>query len=95
MMGFSLRTLAVIGFGATFAIAANMVALAMVGKINEKLPENERMSYLGWDASVRRKYKILYPHGKLVYVFDMLVALVVACFPILLWTMGFFGGRAR
>jgi hypothetical protein len=50
------------------AIFGNMLALVMVGKVNERLPEPERISYLWWTRYVLKKYEQLYPDGKLGYL---------------------------
>lgn len=92
-MIFSARSLILGGIIGTFAIIANMLALVIVGRINERAAENEKVSYLLWNASIRKRYKKLYPEGKLVYVFDLSVALMFACVPLALWSMGFFGGQ--
>jgi hypothetical protein len=76
-----------------FAIMANMLALVIVGQINEKVPANERLSYFGWDSRIRKLHKHLYPKSKLVLFFDLCGILMVACIPIVLWSMGFFNRR--
>jgi hypothetical protein len=92
-MPFSVRTLIVIAIGAGFAVMGNMLALVIIGQINEKVPENERLSYFRWGLGIRKLHKHLYPKSKLVLFFDLCGILMVACFPILLWSMGFFDRR--
>ena len=58
-MPISIPTLLVIAIGGGFAIAGNMMAYVMVGQINQKLAESERLSYWGWDLTIRRKHKQL------------------------------------
>lgn len=89
MIQFPLRALVVMLVGGGFAVLANMLALIMAGKINERVRAGERVSYLGWDASIRGKFKQLYPGHKLVLLFDLSIALMLVCFPILLWTWVF------
>jgi len=54
----------------TFAVIANMISFAMIGKINTKLPASEQFSYLWWGTNVRKKYKELYPKDTLVFWLD-------------------------
>jgi len=42
-----------------------MVSFIMIGKINERVPESERISYFWWGTEVRKRYKQLYPASKL------------------------------
>jgi hypothetical protein len=69
--------------GATAAVLANMISLVMIGKINERLPENRRISYLGWGTEVRKRFKQLYPENRLVLLLDSSVVLIVLCFVLL------------
>lgn len=70
--------------GASAAVCANMISLVMIGKINEHLPEGERMSYLGGGGwNVRGRFKRLYPESKLVLLHDLCVVLLVLCFLVL------------
>jgi hypothetical protein len=87
-MPFSFQTLIIGAIGGGFAVMANMLALVMVGQINEIVPEKERISYWGWGMGIGRKHKRLYPQSKLVYFFELCLVLTVICFPILLWSMG-------
>jgi hypothetical protein len=92
-MPFSALTIAIIAIGGGFAFTANMLALAMVDQINLKLTEKERISQWAWDLTVGRKHKRLYPESKLSFLFGLCWISVVVCFPILLWSMGFFSRR--
>ena len=52
---------AVLGLlGGSFAIFANMIYLVMIGKINERVPESERISYFWWGTEVRKRFKRIY-----------------------------------
>ncbi len=55
----------------SFAILANMISFIMIGKINERAPENERISYFWWGTEVRRRFKSLYPDSKLTRFLDL------------------------
>ena len=72
------------------AVLANMLSFIMVGKINERLPENERISYFWWGTEVRRRFKRLYPKNRLVFLLDSCVFLMVLCFLLLIrfWVFG-------
>jgi len=65
---------------ASFAILANMISFVMIGKINERVPESERISYLWWGTEVRTRFKQLYPKSRLVLLLDSCVVLMVLCF---------------
>ena len=69
----------------SFAILANMISFIMIGKINERVPESERVSYFWWGTEVRKTFKRLYPESKLTLLLNLCVILMVVCFPMLLW----------
>jgi hypothetical protein len=92
-MHVSIPTLVAIAIGAGLAISGNLLAYVMIGQINQRSAENERLSYWGWDLRIRKKHRQLYPESRLVYLFDLCVILMVACFPFLLWSMGVFSGK--
>jgi hypothetical protein len=69
----------VIFAGTSAAVLANMISYIMIGKINERVPESERISYLWWGTEVRKRFKELYPGNRLVLLLDScLVAMIVA-----------------
>jgi hypothetical protein len=68
----------------SFSALANIISFIMIGKINERVPESERISYFWWGTEVRRKFKQLYPESKLPFLLNLCVILMVICFPILL-----------
>ncbi len=49
----SLPAIIAASLGASSAILANTICLVMIGKINERLPEGERISYFWWGTEVR------------------------------------------
>ena len=65
---------------ASGAVFANLISFAMIGKINERVPGNERISYLRWGTEVRRKFKQLYPGDRLVVLLDACIVLMVLGF---------------
>jgi hypothetical protein len=66
--------------GASAAITANMISFMMIGKINEKVPESERISYFRWGTEVRTKFKELYPGNKLVLILDSSLVMMIISF---------------
>jgi hypothetical protein len=85
-------TLRVIVLGLVFgsvAILADMICFIMIGRINEQVPESERISYFWWGTEVRKKFKRLYPESKLNFLLNVCVILMVVCFPVLLWVWVF------
>ena len=74
----------------SFAVLANTLSFIMIGKINERVPENERISYFWWGTEVRRRFKQLYPENRLVVLLDSCVVLMAVCFVFLIrfWVFG-------
>jgi len=91
-MGFSTRTIIIALLGGSFAILANMLALVMVGQINVKVPDNERIHFAGWGLGIGKKHRKFYPQSKLGDLFFLCVVGLFICFPLLLWSQGFFSG---
>lgn len=76
-------------FGA-FAIAANILSFVMVAKVNERVPEAERISYLRWDTEIQKRYKEFYPTSKLPILVNICVVimLVGSAFVVRYWVFG-------
>jgi hypothetical protein len=74
----------------TFAILVNLLYFIMIGKVNERVPKSERISYLRWGTEVRKKFKQIYPGNKLVLLLDSCVVLMVLSFVFLIrvWVFG-------
>jgi hypothetical protein len=89
-LGFSTTTIVLGLLFGSFAVLGNMLALVMVGQINLKAPENERVHYAGWGLSIGKKHRELHPDSKLSHAFYLCFGLMTVCFPILLWSTGFF-----
>ena len=68
----------------SFAIFANMISVIMIGKINERVAENERISYFWWGTEVRKRFKSLYPDSKFTLLLDLCLVLMAVCFLLLL-----------
>jgi hypothetical protein len=78
--GFTTKEILFIAIGASFAIFANMIALVIVGQINEKVSPDQKVSYLGWSSRIRKQHRQLYPESKLVLLFDICIILMFVCF---------------
>ena len=76
--------------GALSTISANILSFIMIGKINERVPVNDRVSYFWWGTEVRKKFKQLYPGNKLVLLLDSCFALMLICSLLLIkfWVFG-------
>jgi hypothetical protein len=76
--------------GASAAVFANMVSFMMIGKLNERLPESERISYFWWGTEVRKRFKQLYPGNRLVFLLDSCVLMMILCFIFVIrfWVFG-------
>jgi hypothetical protein len=85
-----LRVIVIAFLGGSFAIFANMLSFIMIGKINERVPENERISYFWWGTEVRKRYKQIYPASKLALLADVCLGLMVISFLLLIrfWVFG-------
>ena len=80
-----LTTAATIAFllAGTFVIVANLLTYAILGQINARLPQNERLSYMGFylrkNSRMARLYKQLYPDGRLLRASQACFACAVVC----------------
>ena len=59
------------------AVLANMIFFVMIGKINTRLPESERISYVFWGTEVRTQFKRLFPGHKLILLLDACMVLMI------------------
>jgi len=73
----------VICAGTSAAVLLNMIYYIMIGKVNERLPESERFSYLWWGTEVRRRFKELYPGHRLVFLLDSCLVVMIVSFILL------------
>jgi hypothetical protein len=76
-------------------IGANLVLFAMIGEINRKLPERDRISYIfGYYAKYRRifnEYRRLYPNGRLLLWFKLLLCSGFGLLAVFALQFGMFG----
>jgi len=87
---FNLRELVFMCLGGSFAILSNIIYFVMIGKINERVPADQRVSYLWWGPEVKKKYRCLYPDSKLTLLLNICIVGLLVCFPLMLWSMGAF-----
>jgi hypothetical protein len=66
MMGIPLRAvIAGLTLGG-FAIILNMLALVMIGRINEKLEPDKRINYFHWGSGIKKQFRQLFTDSKLL-----------------------------
>ncbi|MGA2482656.1 MAG: hypothetical protein ABSF92_06025 [Candidatus Acidiferrales bacterium] len=63
----------------------NMLALVMIGKINQKLPEDQRVGYFGWSSRIKKQYRALYPESRWLLAVRTCEILMFASFALLVW----------
>jgi hypothetical protein len=55
-----------------FVMIANLLIYAMLGQVNARLPEAERLSYVGFhlekNSRIAKLYKHFYPNGPLLWI---------------------------
>ena len=85
-----LNVIVIVLLGGLFAIAANMLSFVMIGKINERVPDAERISYFWWGTEVRKRYKELFPVSKLPLFVNICVAMMLVVFALVVrfWVFG-------
>lgn len=76
-------------------VAGVSMVFAMIGKVNQKLPVDQQISYLGrhpfTHRRIFREYRRLYPSGRLVLYFYIAVYVGVGFLGAFVWQFGFFG----
>ncbi len=65
----------------TLAILSGFAISAMIGEVNRKLPEGQQVPYMlgypGKLSEIKRKYRALYPRGRLATLVSFLEALFI------------------
>ncbi|HEY6218019.1 MAG TPA: hypothetical protein VIW74_15230 [Pyrinomonadaceae bacterium] len=78
-------------------VASNLVMSAMIGEINRKLPDDQRISYLFFHFSKYRliysKYRELYPDGRLLLYYWLCGFGGLVLLLLFAWQFGMFGGH--
>ena len=70
--------------GTSAAILANLISFIMIGRINQRVPERDRISHFWWGTEVRKRFKELYPRNKLVLLLDSCLAMMIICFVLMI-----------
>ena len=66
--------------GSAAAVSANVISWRMIGMINTKVSETERISYVLWSGEVRPRFKRLFPNHRLAHLLDVSVVVMVLSF---------------
>lgn len=78
----------------SFVLASTLVFFAMIGEVNRKVPDEQRISYLFWHfnkyRTILRQYRQLYPGGRLALYCYMLIGVGICLFLASAWEFGFF-----
>ncbi len=77
---FSLPELGLAVVGGLCALVANLTCLEMVDKVNERVPESERVSWFGWSSDIVRQYAQYYPGGRLALRLRIVEIGMAICF---------------
>lgn len=89
LQGFALFSVAL-----TFILFSGFLTFAMIGEINRKMPDTEKIPYLlGHPAKyfkILREYRRLYPAGHLKLYFHICFFIGVAFLISSAWSLGFF-----
>ncbi len=78
---------------ASVAVLFNMISFMMIGKINERSPERERISYFRWGTEVRTRFKQLYPEVGQIDLLDSSYVMMILCFIFLGFGFGYSAGN--
>jgi hypothetical protein len=86
----SVPVIVVVLVGGASAFLANMISFLMITKINECVPENQRISYLRWGTEVRKRYREFFPGSKLPFLVNVCVVLMLVSFAlgVKFWVFG-------
>jgi hypothetical protein len=70
--------IALFSLGVSSSIIGGLVQIAIIGEVNRKLPERSQIGYFGGHLGkaflVSDEYKRLYPRGRLLLIFNFLLA---------------------
>jgi len=87
--------IASLSFAVTGLVVANMFTTMMIGEINRKKADEQRVSYFGFTASkmgrIVADYKALYPRGKMHIFSRLAFAFAVLGLIGVAGALGFFG----
>jgi hypothetical protein len=81
----SIKMIVVALIGGVFALTANLLAFTMIDRINQKVPEGQKVHWFFWGTEIKKKHRALYPDSKLVPLLNILTWLLVAAFLVECW----------
>lgn len=90
LIEFPTSLLIIAAIGGSLAIIANMLALIMIGKINERAGEKEKVSYIWWGSGIIKQYRGFYPASKLPLLFWTVEVLLLLTFLVGAWLLNLF-----
>ena len=88
LMHIPLKTIVVGLVGGSFAVILNMLALVMIGMINQKVTPEQHVSYIHWGSGVKKQFRNLYPESNLLVLVRLCEVGLVLSFIALLWAIG-------
>lgn len=76
--------------GGVSALAANLISFSMIEKLNDRLPEGQRISYFWWGTNVRKRFRQLYPENNRVLALDTCLVVMLVSFVVVVrfWVFG-------
>ena len=79
--------------GVICAVTTTLLTFAIIDQVNDKLPEGEKLAWLGRSPFKYRRlsqeYKRLYPNGRRLLIANVLTVVMFACFLVGAWGIGF------
>jgi hypothetical protein len=92
---FSPGALALFGAAVSFVATANLLLFVVVGEVNRKVPEDQRVEYFLWYPGkvnrVTALYRQHYPRGRLLFYYRGCLGVAAALGLAFVWRAGFFG----
>ena len=76
----------------SIGFVVNMLSFVMIVKVNEALPERERISCWDWRRGVTKQYRRIYPRGKLPLIARIFEIALAGSFLVMMW---FIMGRTQ
>ena len=80
--------------GSICCFVATFLNFKMIDKVNEKLPADENLNWIGWHPAkyqrLNQEYRRLCPEGRLPLRIRVVTAIVFACLAVCAWGFRFF-----
>ena len=81
MVGLTPSAAIALAVAGTLIVVGNLIFYAMLGQVNARLPESERLSYVGFHFLKNRRifklYRQFFPNGRLLLAYRICVAVVI------------------